>query len=573
MVSRKLLALILLLGSGVLYAEQADSLDVPVKTFWEATADEYNLAQALPADQSAISKADVLAFIEAERVYGYPDPLPFSYPNNPSIVNSYRSGYDYAGLGNEPFTLRKEAFPLPATMHSDWLHLGYMSQFHYPLQQGSIVHTRHLPYEKPVSLSRLQGSLGDYDSRYAVVSFAKGQLIGINGLSGQFDYSLYNGWWVDMPSGGSSNRQYLAYRHKELFWSVEMGNYVKESGSYELHPAYWHLGNYRLKNKHAQIIGSFQNPWINLNIASFNDRNTATSFSEAWQSKSQHFSADRTLNLGDAVVFIRHEYRDLRRNYQPTLSENKFDYENLSTVELSSPYFADSNLVLEMLDFDELHVSGSLNRRFGIVGFGMFARQNFGIHNPAIRISSPLDGSLMDAVDVYSPAETAITSSLNFKALILEASLGRKEIKQHSPGYDYTANPNILRLSSAFEIRLREYSLKINSAWNYQEFNPYLMAAPEFSFASHQSITRHLSHDNLLEAGFSIYGHSDYYTQNIVSPVLIEASTMLDARATVRISKLFDFSVSAKNLLSTSLYGLNPIPLSLHAGVRWYFIN
>jgi hypothetical protein len=60
---------------------------------------------------------------------------------------------------------------------------------------------------------------------------------------------------------------------------------------------------------------------------------------------------------------------------------------------------------------------------------------------------------------------------------------------------------------------------------------------------------------------------------NAVNPYLIEASTVLDVFAGVRISKLFDFNVSVKNLLSTSIYGLYPIPLSIHANVRWFFIN
>jgi hypothetical protein len=77
----------------------------------------------------------------------------------------------------------------------------------------------------------------------------------------------------------------------------------------------------------------------------------------------------------------------------------------------------------------------------------------------------------------------------------------------------------------------------------------------------------------MLQAGFSLQGHSEYYLTNAVTPYLIEASTALDVFAGLRISKLFDFNVSVKNLLSTSIYGLYPIPLSIHANVRWFFIN
>ncbi len=563
--------MILLLGVGLLCAQPADSLDVvPSKVLEEELS--IHASAPLPA-LPTVSKEDVLAFIDEERSHGFPDPLPFSNFEYPNIVSAYRSGFDVIGLLNETLTLRKEAFPLPTTMHSRWMYLGYMQQFHYPVQQGSVVRVQHRPYELPVSLSRLQGSLGDYDTRYALGSFAKGQLLGFEGLSGQFDYSLHNGWWVDMPSGGSSARQYLAYRHKELFWSLEMGSYSKESGSYELHPAYWHLGNYRVENKHSQLIGQFRNPWLNLSVASFNDRDKANNFSETWQTKSRHIALDKEFRLGEAALFLRHEYRDLQRDYLPAMAWNLPDYKHLSRLDLSSPYFLELKLSLESPDGEVPQIMASASKQYGIIGLGLYSRQHPAAYAPRTRITSPVDGLLMDAADLFSPAESAIFTTVHFADLALKAAFGRKNVEQYGPGSEYSANPNVLRLGADYETRFGAFGLKVNSGWNYQEFDRYLMAAPEFSFASHQSLAWYLSHDNMLEAGFSLYSHSDYYLPNIASPVLIEASTILDAKLAVRISKLFDFQVSARNILSTSLYGLYPIPLSIHAGLRWYFIN
>ena len=571
MVPQRILALILLLSGSYLFAQIPDSLDVPP----EPVAEEQFVVE--PEDRefrlAEINKADVIEFIDQQRSFGFPEPLPFDYTASPIYPSTYRAGFDFTGLGNQEMRIHREGFRLPESMLSNWQYLGYHSQFHQPAQQGNAIDATHLAYELPVSLSRLQGSLGDYDSRYALGSFAKGHLLGVPGLSVQYDYFMSNSWWLDASSSGSSARQYLVWRNQNYMIWADYATYTKESGSYELHPAYWHLGNLRNKNKHSELVAGLQTPWLDLGLASFRDRNSSASYTQAWHHQSLQMMISRRIKFFEAQMTLRHEYRDLQRNYMPAYGINQEDYKNLSTINLESPYLADVSLKFELEDWEQPSLEGSATKTLGAFSLGIDFNHHFDLSEPPIAITNIRDGGLMDYAAISIPRETSVFAKLVTHGLDLKASFGKRKQEQHLPGSKYSADPLIARLGAVYKYDLGDFVLKLDSIWNYQEFDSFLMYAPEFNFTSAQSIGWQLPHDNMLEAGFSLYGHSQYYLANAQNPVLIDASTITDAWATVRISKLFDFTVTAKNIFSTTVYGLYPIPMSLHAGLRWYFIN
>lgn len=602
MVLRKLLALILLILSITLLsaqeadslqhvtAQEADSLDVvPLQQELEEAKDQsegetwidtdelldFDLPRTI--DEQAIlrdiSKSDVLDIISEQRQKSFVNPHHFKLFEYPNLSSAYRSSFNMIGLQTDPLFLSTDGFELPRSLHSTWFYQGQLGQFHDLIQNNTAIDAKAVLYEYPVSLSRLEGSLGDYDSRYALGSFAKGNLLGIQGLSLGFDFSLYNGYWVDSPNSGNSSHQLISYRYKKLLWTLDYSSYTKNGGSYELHPAYWYLGNYRIKNKHNRFIGSFENPVLNLSIASFRDRSSSEEFASTQQSDALQIAAEKNLKLWDIALDLRHEYRHLDRNYLPAQQMNQQDYEHKTSIYLNIPYYADLVLDLDLLDWEQLRLYGKLGKRVSVFDLGIYTRQSMGDYNSVTAISSPLGDSTMAVLDIYSPSESAVFAGFEQWGLKLWAAFGNKKQEQYLPTSQYASSKNILRLAAGYQRDLGSFTFKINSQWNYHEIDRYLVSAPEYSFNSSQSVAWNLSHDNKLEAGMSIYGHSDYYLANAQNPVLIEASTLMDAWAAVRVSTLFDFNVSFRNLLSTSLYGLYPIPLSIHAGLRWYFIN
>lgn len=415
--------------------------------------------------------------------------------------------------------------------------------------------------------------MGDYDSRYAQGSFAKGDLFGLEALSMQFDYRLFNGYWVDFANSGNSVKQYIRYHSQDLILSFDLASYQKEGGSYELNPAYWHLGNFRVKDQFSQLIAQIEHPWLTLSLGSFQDRISSSSFPQSWRTKSLQISAERAFALPFSELNLAYEYRDLSQDYTPANTYNQDRYEHRSSLSFSHSSFMDLQLAAQGLDWKRMNTWASLSKKLSHFRLGAYSRMNHGKRNAVREITSPIDASLIPAVDIFSPQDNALFAALDYAGLQLRLALGLKTERQASALQELSAELMILRLSGSYDKLFGDWRIKMDSGWNYREHDPVLMAAPEFTFFSEQRLYRDLGHDNILEAGFSLQGHSDYYLANAVNPYLIEASTMLDAWAGVRISKLFDFNVTAKNILSTSLYGLYPIPLSFHANLRWFFIN
>ncbi len=596
MVHIKRLALILLLLSAAyLMAESVsqsfelteEQIVLPLEEPISAVEDSLNAAaqddatdqaeeDARPLEEeilAGIEKADIISFIDLLRELDFPDASLFDPDSYPAVYDSYRLASDFTGLQNATLQLESSGFQLPNTFFQTWYYLGYMSQFYRLEQDGSHLNAKHLAYEYPVGLSRLEGSLGDYDSRNVQLSFAKGDLFGFEGASMQFDYRLRNGYWVDSANSGNSVKQYLGYRFRDFLFSLDLASYQKETGSYELNPAYWHLGNFQVKDKYTQIIGQIQHPWLSLSLSSINDRISGVSLSENWSSKSLQIAANRSFVLPYTQLDLGYEYRDLTQNFIPAPGYNQIPYEQKSRLRLSHASVLDLDFDAELLDWESLQSQADLSRKLGIFRIGVHNRMNLGDRTAIYEVSSILDGSTMPAVDIFSPWENSVYAAMNLNALSLRLGFGQKKEQQETPLRDISREPMILRASGAYDTSWQDWRLRLRLGWNYQEYDEYLMAAPEYTFYSEQRVYRYLSHDNMLTAGFSLQGHSDYYLANAVNPYLIEASTMMDAFAGLRISKLFDFSVSVKNLLSTSIYGLYPIPLSIHANIRWFFIN
>jgi len=586
MVLIKRLALILILSWALQLAAQGEDSasgvgDIPAFSPQEeapTAADSLGFAfedQVLqqPDPFADLSRADVIAHIDTIREMDFPNARLFDPMQYPNITTSYRLSNDFTGLQYDPMQVQSWGFMIPLTFYQNWLYLGYLSQFQDLEQEGSAIAAHQHVYDYPVSLSHLEGSLGDYDSRYAQGSFAKGDLFGWEGVSMQFDYRLFNGYWVDSANSGNSVKQYIRYRYQDLILSFDLASYQREGGSYELNPAYWHLGNFRVKNQYSQLVAQIDHPWLTLSLGSFKDRISSTSFLQSWRTKSLQISAERAFVLPFSELNLAYEYRDISQDYTPASAYNHDLYEQKSSLSFTHSSFVDLQLAAQGLDWKRMNTWAELSKKLSLFRLGVYSRMNRGQRDAVSEITSPIDASLIPAVDIFSPQENALFAAVEYAGLQLRLALGRKTEQQASALQDLNAELMILRMSGGYDKYFGDWRIKVDSGWNYREHDPALMAAPEFTFFSEQRLYHYLEYDNILEAGFSLQGHSDYYLANAVNPYLIEASTMLDAWAGVRISKLFDFNVTAKNILSTSLHGLYPIPLSFHANLRWFFIN
>ena len=85
-------------------------------------------------------------------------------------------------------------------------------------------------------------------------------------------------------------------------------------------------------------------------------------------------------------------------------------------------------------------------------------------------------------------------------------------------------------------------------------------------------LRRDLAHNNAIFAALGYTFHSSYINLAVPADAL-EFSLVANARIGVQISKLFDLEVSILNIGDNYIFGVQPVPVSLHAGLRWYFLN
>ena len=104
------------------------------------------------------------------------------------------------------------------------------------------------------------------------------------------------------------------------------------------------------------------------------------------------------------------------------------------------------------------------------------------------------------------------------------------------------------------------------------EQDAFLFEEPRLEYSSSLTMARDLGYGNALFAGCSLLGHGGYSsaTQDYF---YVDDSLIADVWAGVRITERFEFQATYKNVTDSSIYGVYPLPPSLHASLRWYFLN
>jgi hypothetical protein len=237
MVRTSFLAIILLVISPLL-AQEFDPLQEPD---YSAAADSVAISDSLSAapdfeqdwedlypaqvEVPKVEKEEVLQWIEQKRAAEMRDELLWHSPDN--LPMQYRFGSGVMQGHFDPYALKIHGFTRPQTMMDQALYLDYLSRYHHITYSPGESNSEHFPYTLPVTVSALYGSLGDYDSRDVSFLGGKGDVFGIKGSALYLDYTMQNGYWLDLPKSGSSIRPYLSYRYGDFDWAFEYASYSK----------------------------------------------------------------------------------------------------------------------------------------------------------------------------------------------------------------------------------------------------------------------------------------------------------------------------------------------------------
>ncbi|MDD3536274.1 MAG: hypothetical protein PHC50_09035 [Candidatus Cloacimonetes bacterium] len=574
MVFRSWLAVILLAYGVALWAEEPlPSATALPDTLAEAPVaeDESDWIYAEEYKRPEPDKEEILDWIEARQKREAERDRAFVQDAfAPSI---YAFGANYTELYSDPYRVSLYGFERFGTLLKRTSYLGAFARHYTPQYRVSTVDYEHTDYPYTVSVSGIKGVLGDYDTRDLSAFFAKQGLLGFEDLALFTDFSLQNGYWLDNPNGGSSLRALISYHTDNWDIRGEYASNKSEPGSRELLPYYRNMGLYRFKHNYAHLYLKAQSPWLELALLRSRDKAQSSSWMQEVKSKGTQISAAKDIEYGAARLGMRYEYADIQRNYGYINSYNQINYRHKLSLELGYDDWVLFEAVPELLDWKYLRSDSRLLKSWGALRLGIYDRRIFNTPDAKDQVLSPFNGDMTLWLVMTQDWESGILGGWQEGALSANLAAAYQKLSQFSISEKRGDKQFILRLYGSYQPRFGDWELEIAPNWNYQDNKLYLMENPRYRFGSRQALTRHLSHDNALSCGFDIQGHSFYYIADAELSYLVEASTMVDLWAKVKVGRLFDFTVRYQNLLNTSLYGVYPIPASIHAGINWYFIN
>lgn len=573
MVSRKRLALALTLLIGTTLFAQADSLDTKEQFFLsDDVSSSYHTDSVTP-------KEDVLSFIDMDRL---------DFSNGSSIMSNLKQSkhsilnqssiYTHmnhtSGIETDYSIFKFWEFEHIASPISRFSIASNYTMFFNPIASGMYVNysKTHYPYE--VSLSQLSGSLGDYSNRNVKAKILKGNLFNLRDTEIHLDFLAQNSYWTDIQTSQTAHHEYLGFPIGNTFIEADISSFEKDLSMYELLPVYWKSSNVKMKGTFKNKYIAISHPWASASILKIDHTLRGLALYEPYTMRSTQYALDKNFLLKAVSVNLRYEYADTKNSVEVPTTYNQDDYKNLLAIKLSNQRLLRFELRSEVFDWKRLRQFSEFSYDFNNLNTGLYSLARIGKQDFFTSIPDVFNpSSQLPAVDIHTRHESGAFIKFNDTYLSMKAAIGLKEIRNTMPAFSTTESLLVAHFAADWNPIWQDWEADVSQVWNYNGYKPTLMENPEYSFNTRLGIIRHLNHNNAISCGANVQGHTSYYIANATNPALIDGSTIIDLWAGIKIGSLFDFTLTGKNILSSSIYGVFPIPTSLHAGIRWYFIN
>jgi len=432
------------------------------------------------------------------------------------------------------------------------------------------------PFE--ILLTGLNAGMGEYDSRYAKIKAGRNGLFGTPGLYYGLDLTVANGSWLGLNSAQTNTRHLLSVPLGRVGLDLEYASFAQDFASITLQPAFWKSPLFLYERSGEMVWSRFSSPWLDLAFSRSREALSSTVFAFRPQSLMYQAQAGKTLKMGNLQVGARwvHAWRegDLllpRESYQ---SEYK-DKGSLALQYDGKQLLAKAEASLS--DLKDAVTEASLAYRMGSFKAGLGFKTDLSDFDPRVSVTDLYNlGANLDNVDLRERRKLWLQLDWQPGDLSIALSAGRKDYSMALPENGvttvYEAAPFFVGLGTVYDIDLRALKLILrqNLLWTQEQDN--MRNDPAFRGFGELELRRGLSHDNAIYATLGYVFHSSYL--NLArQPDILDFSLIADARLGVRISKLFEIDAGIRNLGDNFIFGVYPIPFSLHASVRWYFVN
>ncbi|MDP2173709.1 MAG: hypothetical protein Q8J62_08025 [Candidatus Cloacimonadaceae bacterium] len=492
---------------------------------------------------------------------------PFSKP-----CYAYRGFFMHSGLNNIDRQTRRLGYTHPATLFSSTLYDSYYQAFYTQNETGNY-ENRVYPFH--IALTDLQTGLGDYDHRFARGSFAKNELFGVPGFFYTLGFMAQNGWWEQQNSAQSSMKHYLSVPIvKSIRLETEYADFSRGVSMIQLLPAYWRSALFSVDHNYEHIYAALRNPIIDIEVLRINEVAKSNIFHTNLKLNSTQIKAGRAFNLFGNQFSMGYEHLESKRNFDAVA-----DFEDKLQVAFDrSQKNFNARLKAELNDYESYLLDAELSTALGFFLFGLEGFYNLDKREP-----------LYSTADIYTPGETRQLAFKSLKSelggamsyagisgLVIEGAFGQRSAIQSegltddtiSAEYPFLYGSATLKLSK----RIGNYLLDLKHDTRWQEEIDILREHPQWQSQNSLILTRELPYNNAIFAGVGVLGHSDFRSMESAM-FKVEASAAVDLWAGVRITNLFEISFALKNIGDADIYGVYPIPASMHASIRWFYLN
>ncbi len=561
MLSRTWLAVAFVIICGSLLA-QVDSLVV------EAVPDTVAFREA------RASKAEIEAWLDLHR--GNPTASVFSVaPMQADFGDIYHAGYKFIGRPGMTMPSR-HGFEQLGSAFSASMYYGMFSSLYAPVDVFGRIDYGVINYPFAPALSVIHGGIGDYQHRFAKVSFKKGELLGFTGSGYQGDLLVQNGSWTDILAAETSMKHYITASSGLFTLEAELASWEKDIAMNELLPVYWQTTNFKIIQDVQQLYAAVKHPLAELKVLKSKEISDYTGFAQRLENSTTQLSIAHQRNTGIYRYQLAYERTWQDRNYVSTGSFDQENYRDKLSFAWDSYVTAGLNIKADYLDWKRGRVFADLSSPVWDSYIGVYGKALLGHDEPAVKVQDIYNlNAELDYLDQSTRHEAAAYLRYEWLGVSSLLAVGTKKVVQEAATPLLTNADEQLFVRLALDVKQdwRNWELLSQPYWVWTKADDNMCESPEFRFQSAQNLLYHLPYNNALVLGFGLSGHSGYYAANAVNPILLDASTALDIWGGFNIDRYFELRVGLQNAMSSTIYGAFPAPLSLHVDLRWLYLN
>lgn len=427
------------------------------------------------------------------------------------------------------------------------------------------------PYPYEPLFSSIHAGMGEYDSRFAILRLAKNHLLGRKGLYYGLNIQVANGDWLYRNSAQTSMRHQLKLPLNVADLKLEYASFDQDLSSLTLQAAYPLSTNFTLQRQGEYAWAELANRWLNLSFFRSREALKSTLFPARVQSLNYQAQAQKTLHLGkhtlDAAWLHLWRKSDLTFPLQTTYQDKGRLGWNYTTGGW------DAKLQTELYDFKDPKTDASLSYAWQKLQLSGGWEKAWSAPETPKQISDIFNpGALLGNAEIVSTEDRWLQLQTQLSSLQLSLRAGQKECRQTLLQAEQSFTPYYLGLGAKLNLDLKFAQLLLKQNLIYTHADAALRNTPELKGFGELKLSRDLGHDNSIYLALSYLFHTDYTT--LYQPSESTGFALIaDARLGVRISKAFEIEGLVRNLGDNYIFGQMAIPFSLHASLKWYFVN